>query len=192
VQTNDVEPRVKGLTLRTMIACYRELRGVAAEVRAQELMEPGLRDSFRKGVILSGSWYPLAWYRDMHRAMRTATGEGVELARRLGYLATKLDMQRIHNRLISTFVSPQVLLKFGGLVFNSYYDTGTFKVVEGARGHARARLDGCVGFNHTVYVDCVGGSMALLEGAGAKEVRLHILDGGRDGDEHMEFEAYWV
>ena len=36
-----------------------------------------------------------------------------------------------------------------------------------------------------------GASLALLECARAKEVRLHVISGGRDGDEHVAMEAFF-
>jgi hypothetical protein len=186
------EQRIKGLTFRTSDVCFKEMRGQAARDRAHQLMSPDLREAFHKGLILTGSWYPIEWYREMHRAMRAATGEGTELARRLGYVTMQYDMKRIHNRLISRLVSPQMLFKFGARVFNSYYEKGDFTVVKSGQGNVRARLDGCVGFNQSIFIECAGGSVALLEAAGAKEVRLHVLEGGRDADEHMVMEAHWI
>jgi hypothetical protein len=155
-------------------------------------MDPKLSEALRQSQILAASWYPISWYRELYRAIRAASGEGVELARKLGYIATKKDMATIHNRLISAFVSPQLLFKFATGLFNSYFDTGKFSVLESGRGHVKARLEGCFGFDAAMYSDCVGGSTALLEGAGAKEVPLHVLRGGCDGDEYMLMEAFWI
>jgi hypothetical protein len=54
------------------------------------------------------------------------------------------------------------------------------------------RLQGCVGWDANMFHEIHGSSTALLELAGAKDVRLHIRLGGRDNDVDAEYEAVWA
>jgi hypothetical protein len=186
------EPRVKGTTFRSVVVALHELRGESAVTRAYALMAPELSEAYRRGAILSSGWYPISWYRELFRAVVAAANGGPQFARSVGYQSTKYDMAKIHNRLISLFVSPQVLLKFAAGYFSNYYDTGRFEVLESERGHIKARCIGCTGFDQNMWNDIAGSSTALLEGAGAKHVRLHIAGGGHDGDDFIEMDAFWT
>jgi hypothetical protein len=186
------EPRVKGVAFRSIDACFLELRGEAASNKARELMHADVRNAYRSGLLLSASWYPISWYREVFRAFRAATGDGVELARQIGYCSSRRDMQGVHKQLLAWLVSPQRLLSFSQKFFSGYYDTGTFEVLESGRGFVRVRLSGCVGWDQNMWVEIAGSSLALLEIAGAKNVRLRMLSGGRDGDTGCEMEAHWV
>ncbi len=186
------EPRVKGVAFRSIDACYLELRGQPAHVKARGLMLPELRDAYRSGLILSASWYPISWYRDALRAFRAASSDGAELARNIGRLTVRHDMQSVYKQLFLKLVSPQLLLSFSGRLFNTYYDTGGMTIVESRKGYSRARLSGCLGFDGNMWTEIVGASSGMLEVAGAKEVRMHMRAGGHDGDDAMEMEAHWV
>jgi hypothetical protein len=186
------EPNVKGVAFRSIEACYAELRGDGARDRARELMRPELRDLYRSGLVLASSWYPISWYRDAFRAFRTATNDTAELARQIGYQSVKRDMRSVYKMLFAKIVSPQTLLAFSGRLFSNYYDTGSFDVVESRKGYVWVRLHGCVGWDLNMWTEMYGSCVCFLEIAGAKEVRLHIKSGGREGDSTMELEAHWI
>jgi hypothetical protein len=169
-----------------------ELRGEAAVARAYSLMPPEMSDAYRRRAIVPSGWYPISWYRELFRAVIAAANGGPLFARSVGYQSSKYDMAKIHNRIISMFVSPQVLLKFAAGYFSNYYDTGRFEVIESEPGRIKARCVGCTGFDQNMWNDIVGSSTALLEGAGAKQVRVHIANGGHDGDDFIEMDAFWI
>jgi uncharacterized protein (TIGR02265 family) len=186
------EPRVKGVAFRTIDACYLELRGPKHYARAQELMASDLRDAYRNGLILAASWYSIGWYRDALRSFRAANGEGLELVRQIGYQAVRRDMVGTYKMMFARILSPQMLLSLSQRIFSTYYDTGESQVTESRRGHCVMRLHGCSGWDANMFQEIHGSSGSLLELAGAKEVRVHIRAGGRDGDDNAEYEAIWV
>jgi hypothetical protein len=186
------EPRVKGVAFRSIDACYLELRGQVAHSRARALMMADLREAYRQGLILSASWYPISWYRDAFRAFRAASSDGAEVARLIGRLTVRHDMQSVYKQLFLKLVSPQLLLSFSGRLFSTYYDTGTFTIVESRRGYSLARLEGCIGWDANMWTEILGASASMLEVAGAKEVRMHVRSGGRETDQAMDMEAHWV
>ncbi len=185
------EPRVKGVAFRSIDAVFLELRGPEAHGRARSAMPSELRDAYENGVVLAASWYPIAWYRDAFRAFRAATGEDAELARQIGHACARRDMSSIHKQLFAKIVSPQTLLAMSQRVFNTYYAYGRLEVTSTGRGRARLVGTGCVGFDENMWTEIVGSSTALLEIAGATNVRLRTLSGGRDGDTSIEVEGSW-
>ncbi len=111
--------------------------------------------------------------------------------RAIGYRSLKLDMASVYKQFVMRFLSPQILLGFSGRLFNTYYDTGTFEVMESHQGSVAVRCSGCIGWDHNMWTEIAGGSVALLELSRAKDVRLRVLSGGRDGDTTLEMAAYW-
>jgi hypothetical protein len=186
------EPRVKGVAFRSIDECFAELRGEDARDKARGLMPDELRDLFRNGLVLAATWYPISWYRETFRAFRTATNDGPELARQIGYQAVRRDMRGVYKTLFAKIVSPQTLLGMSARLFSNYYDTGTFEVLESHRGFVGVRLSGCKGWDLNMWTEIYGSCGSFLDIAGAKEVRLHIKSGGRDGDTTMEIDAHWV
>jgi uncharacterized protein (TIGR02265 family) len=186
------EARVKGVAFRTIDACFLELRGPKLHARAQELMAPELRQAFHDGLILAATWYPISWYRDTMRAFRAANNEGLELVRQIGYQSVRRDMLGTYKMMFARILSPQMLLSLSQRIFSTYYDTGTSQVTESRKGHCVMRLQGCSGWDANLFHEIHGSSVSLLEIAGAKDVRVHIRLGGRDGDTDAEYEAVWV
>jgi hypothetical protein len=186
-----VEPKVKGVAFRTIDHCFLELFGAAAHDKARAMMLPEVTDAYRYGTLLPASWYPIAWYRDVFRAFRGATGLGIDLPRRIGALAVRHDMQGVHKRLLAWLTSPQTLLGLSQRVFNTYYDTGKVEIVASRSGFVRMRASRCAGWDLNMWCELAGSSQALLEVAGARHVRVHGISGGHDGDDHHELEAHW-
>jgi hypothetical protein len=183
---------VKGTTFRSVDACFKTIRGQSVWQRAHEMMPDALREAYRCGAILSGSWYPISWYREILRAYCNATGEGSDLIRTLGYQTAQSDLKRFHNWIVAKLVSPQTLLGLSARVFNSYFDTGEIKVLESQKGYVKVLYSGCIGWDRNVWSDLIGASTALLEMAGGKEVRVRVISGAGDEDTSAELAAFWV
>jgi hypothetical protein len=185
-------PRVKGVAFRTIDACYLDLRGAESHKRAHEIMMAEVRDAFDKSLVLAASWYPIAWYRDIFRAFRAASNDGLSLPRMIGYESVKRDMSSVYKQFFARLVSPQTLLSLSSKLFNTYYDTGLFELLEGHDGYVHVRMSGCIGWDANMWTEISGSCVAFLEVAGAKEVRLRTRAGGQDGDTMTELEAHWV
>jgi hypothetical protein len=186
------QPMVKGLAFRTIDRCYTELRGPGARDAARNAMPIELCDAFRYGTILAASWYPIDWYRQTLTAFRLASGDGPELARDIGKLAARHDMAAVYKQVFAKLVSPQALLAMSQRMFNTYYDTGRFEIVESRKGFVHARCRNCLGWDQNMWMELLGSCEALLEIAGAGSVRLRLLAGGTDGESHAELEARWA
>jgi hypothetical protein len=184
--------KVKGVALRTVDACFIELRGESARKRADAFLPPELLEAFRYHTVMASGWYAIEQYKALFHAFRSATGEGPELARAIGRLAARHDMAGVHKQILAKLISPQALLSTSARVFASYYDTGKVEVVETRRGFAHLRATGCLGWDQNMWSELIGSCEALLEISGAKHVRIRPLAGGKDDNAFLELEAHWV
>ena len=185
-------PRVKGIAFRTIDTCFTELCGVDARARAHALLDSEVAEAYRYGTLLAASWYPIGWYRDVLAAFRASVSAGPELPRRIGRLSAQHDMKGAHKRLVAWLASPQTLLSLSQRVFNNYYDTGSLQISESRPGFVRMHAVGCLDWDVNMWSELAGSSEALLEIAGARQVQVRWLSGGReDGPDH-EFEAHWA
>lgn len=184
------EPAYKGIGFRNFVSCLRQLRGDAAVAATLAAVDPELGRQLREELLFSGNWYPLAWFRELHRAAQQVTGAGPELARQIGYGTVKNDLAGVY-RIFVLVASPQFLIGRAPRLFANYFDHGRLTVLESDALTAHARWTGCAGFDANVWSDVLGGCVAALEAAGAREVRLDVTRGGRDGDAEMELTAGW-
>jgi hypothetical protein len=184
-------PKVKGVAFRTVETCFIELRGAGPRRRADELLPAELADAFRYKTIMASGWYSIEQYKALLRALREATAEGPELCREIGKLAARHDMAGVHKQIVARILSPQILFSMTQRVFSTYYDTGSFAMVESRRGFAHARASGCLGWDEDMWLELIGSSESLLEIAGAKHVRMRTLVGGKN-DDFLDLEARWA
>src|SRR4051812_1774836 len=96
-----VEPKVKGVSFRTVHTVFGELRGKETLERALGLMKPEVSEAYRKNMLLAASWYPISWYRDALSACRRAAHEGPELMRAIGYRSMMLDMGSTYKQIVA-------------------------------------------------------------------------------------------
>jgi hypothetical protein len=183
---------VKGVAFRTVETCFAELRGEAARKRADEHLPLELAEAFRYRTVMATGWYSIDQYKALFQAFRAVTGEGSELAREIGKLAARHDMSGVHKQIVARIISPQALLGMSQRVFSTYYDTGTFTMLESRKGFAHASATGCSGWDENMWAELIGSAQSLLEIAGAKHVRTRIVAGGKDGDDFLDFEARWA
>ena len=184
------EIRVKGISIRSYLTVLEAEHGVRVLQHVLQVVDTELARAVRHGTIAPGRWYSIAWYRALHKAAQNVLGLDPSFSRRMGYLATKAELGGIY-KVFARLLSPEMTLRLGAKLFRTYYDRGYFKVLEWGSGHARGRWEACTGFDESIWEDVVGGIMAFLETAGARQVRPRVLAGGRDGDASMELEADW-
>jgi hypothetical protein len=185
------EPQVKGVALRTIDLCFREMRGPEHYQKALSLMDPELAHTCRT-LILATAWYPISWYKGAFKAYRAATGEGTELPRLIGMACVRHDMQAVYKQLMLKIVSPQVLLTMAQRVFGAYYDHGALSVIEARKGYGRMQCTSCLGWDENMWAELVGSCEMQLELAGAKHVRIRVISGTKNGDVNSELEAHWI
>ncbi|WP_394823034.1 hypothetical protein [Pendulispora albinea] len=149
-----------------------------------------LRDALRYGAIVRGGWYPIRWYGALHTTARL-TGAPQGFARTVGRISTIDDLSGGIYSSFLRIVSPGFLISGAARLFNRYYELGTMDVLESRRGFVRVGCRGCVGFDANIWQDVLGGCEGGLQAARAHDLRIRLVTGGDDGDEHASIEAYF-
>jgi hypothetical protein len=183
--------QLKGTNFRAFVPALRTLRGDAALERTIELLPPDLGGTLRVNGFVTSGWYPTESFAAIHEAAQRACNEGPELSREIGREAVKLDFSSGVYRLITLSLAPETLFRWGPRVVALYYDRGRIVIEESLVGRAMARFEGFTGFRRSVWEDLIGGTLGLLELAGAKNIVTRVLSGGQDGDSNMGVSARW-
>jgi hypothetical protein len=182
--------RVKGVAFRSVLASLGKLRGKPAQQAALAGLSEELRNGFTYGAIVPGGWFPIAWYQEVFRVIRSTTGEGKELVHEIGRQCTRDDMSGIYS-VLAKLISPQSLFSLSQRVFSNYYSVGKVEMVESRRGYSHVRWTGCHQFDENMWTEILGSCVQLLEIGGAENVRARFLLGGQDGVETTEAAAHW-
>jgi hypothetical protein len=184
------EPQVKGLAFRSLVAAAKRLCGPPVLDKMLPFLPEEIARAVKHSGFLTGGWYPLPHYRALHAAIARASGRGLELARALGRDATMDDFSGVY-RVLTFVLSPEFLIRRAPGIWNRYYDTGSLTVPVARKGYAEAEFRGCRGFDRVLWEDAVGGSIGILEACGAKEIHVHIRDGGGDGQDFLDAVCAW-
>jgi hypothetical protein len=184
-------PQVKGIAFRSVLRALEQLRGAPTVEAAVALLPPDLASAIRYGTLIAASWYPIEWYRELFRAIIRTAGNSDTVVRDIGREAARLDMTGIY-RAAFKLLSPQALFGLSARLFSNYYDTGSVNIVESRKGYAHARWTNCEGFDRNLWLEVVAASEMYLELAGATQVRIHIVSGGGQTDDHAEVQAHWT
>jgi hypothetical protein len=183
-------PRIKGLGALGILRSIKRLLGDEVHRRVVAELPGEIGERARDGTLIAAGWYPLSDYSALHALAQRHTRQGPELARALSRDAVLQDFRGIYS--VLTFVlSPQFLVKRSPGIFSRYFDTGRVEVPEARPGFARARFSACTGFDHNLWEDSLGGTLALLEACGAGDLQLTVHSGGGDGDDHLEASTTW-
>ena len=187
--SEDETPKVKGITLRSAAQAFQLVRENHYAAAIDAMPQP-LANGLRYGTIAASHWYPLEWYRDLHAAFTSVTKEGERVIREVERQAARADMTGVY-RIAFKLLSPQTLISLSSRLFSRYYDTGRVETLESREGYVRLRWTGCSGFNRSIWVGIFASCEELLELAGAKNVRVHVLEGAQH-DDFAEAEAFWT
>ncbi len=183
------EPRVKGVSFKSVMAVYTELKGAPALDAALASLTAEQAEELRYRVVAT-HWYPIPLYRALLGAIVDTSGGGAELVKTIGYRSTQRDMTGVH-RFAFKLLSPTMVLAVTNRLFGTYYDTGTAETVESRPGFARARFQGCRGFDRWMWTELLGSTEVLFELAGAQHVRPRWVKGGDDSPD-AELVVHWA
>lgn len=185
------ETTLKGVNYRSFMKAFEVLRGKAAVEALYAELPSEIADSVRYGRLVASGWYPVAWYRQMHAAAQRATKSGPELARAIGRQSRIDDFRGVY-RLLAFVASPEAIVAKAAMLYRLYDSMGCVDIQEARKGMLRVRYHDCVGYDANVWESALGGTVGVLESCGAVALRVHIVEGGRDGDDAMIFEGRWV
>jgi len=185
-----MENRCKGTNIHNFLRVLRLEGGETREAECIARLPEDLRSAVRYGAIVRGGWYPIHWYRALHAAAQ-AIGMGPGFPRTVGKISALQDLSGGIYSVFLRIVSPAFLLTGSARIFHRYYERGTMDIIESRAGYVQAKFRDCSGFDHNIWQDLLGGCEGALVAARASDVRVRVIDGGNDGDDHASFEAYY-
>jgi hypothetical protein len=95
-------------------------------------------------------------------------------------------------RFVASLIAPDRLIRISPRVWSNYFDGGKITVDEHHLGKVHTSFSECHGFDRSVWENTIGGSLAVLDIAGARNVKTRILRGGGDGEDQLELELIWT
>jgi uncharacterized protein (TIGR02265 family) len=182
--------RCRGACL-TAIADRAAIEGWQAFLDALAGEDASLAALFAQGDLGALRWYPIGSFCQAHAALREATGRGLEVARQVGLDSSQKDLKTGVFRVLLKLISPMFLLERAPSLFRSYIEYGRLDVRHLGDHEVELGFAGCAGFDAALFQDLLGGCEGALLAAGATNVRIDLLDGGGDNDEHALVRASW-
>jgi len=185
----DAVPKVKGVVFRSVLDTLDIVRDRGFRARVEAALDGELGEAWTHGGVVVSGWYPVAWYCDLWRVVRTFE-DSDELVRVVGRESMELDF-RTYHKLILRMLSPPTIMKVAQRVFGRYFDTGRIEVVDTAPHRLRARWSDVGGFDDNLWIEHMAGAEHLVRLAAGDTTRLRVVSGARGGDRHAEVEATW-
>lgn len=171
------ENQLKGQAFKGFAGAVESLFGEPGRARWTEALPDELRATWTHGGLVTGGWYPMAWYRSFHAAAQEAFRGERELARRISHEATRRDLEGVY-RFVLRFVSPHTLLGQASRIFALYNRGGRVLVRDNEAARATLEYRDCHGCDANVWEDLVGGNIAALETTRVRVTKATVLEGG--------------
>lgn len=183
------ENRCRGLCLLPVIERARRLdfEAFMAVVAARDAK---LAASIESNAIHSRDWYPIAWFRSVHAALREISG-GLDEARAVGRESSQSDLTKGIFRTLTKVVSPAFLMERAAMFFRFYVEHGQLSMHELGENELEVRFRDCRGYDAAIFQDLIGGVEGSLTAVGGTDIQLEPVSGGRDGDTHLTVRLRW-
>lgn len=174
------ENQLKGLVIQTVLR-YAALHGGTTFQEALGELDSELADLIRHGGLTAGGFYPIAHVRHALGALRTSTGSGPEVARRVGFMGLRADLSITGPfRHVGQQASVQALASRAPWLFSRYVDHGDVQVVPLENGRTCVRFSHCYGFDAALWEYVRGACAGALAAVG--ETDCSILPGRAWGE----------
>lgn len=182
--------KLKGLNFHATLQAFERQHGRAARDRVESSLEGELRDTVQYGGFIVSTWYPADWYGELLEHISTEIGGGSQGIRMLAREAMKSDFQTVF-RLMRLFFTPELAAAQSRRVAQRYIDGGHIEVVSAEAGRMHYALTDFPGYTHLMWWDFIGSVEGVLENMGAQNLHASRLNGGQEGDDHIEFVLRW-
>jgi hypothetical protein len=183
------EPRMKGLSFHSVLDAIERARGRAFREAVERSFREPLATPWSHREVVANGWYPIAWYREVWRAIRTLEPDPA-FVRRIGRESVEVDLKTIHRVLLS-FLSTTRVASLAGKLMERYFDRARIDVRSIDRTHLVVRWTGCDGFDDTMWIEMLATAERLIELSGVEGLRTTLLSGGRGGASEAELDVRW-
>lgn len=174
-----VETLIKGQGFKGFMGAVKTLFGDEAHAKLGDALPEELRSTWVHGGIVASGWYPIGWYREFHAAAQATIKNQPQLAWRIGYEATRSDLQGVY-RFVLGFLSPHTIMAQAPRIFALYARGGRVDVRENEAGKVVLAYEECHGYNRHIWQDLIGGTVATIETTKVKISSHSVLEGGGD------------
>jgi hypothetical protein len=146
------------------------------------------------GVLLSGSEYPFAAFKDMISSLNKElkTAKDPEIAAIYEYIADQ-SLNKTY-KIFFKFANPSFVIKNYPKLWNMFFNTGTVEVQVAESGHAILKFLLPEIFNDWLPPACLGYSKKAVEMAGGKNLVMKKNSAGKTTDDLWEtvYELKWT
>jgi hypothetical protein len=165
------EPQLKGSAYASTFAFIDSEYGVGARERVLARVSADDREVLT-GIILNISWYPLAPFPRLLRAMDAELGNGdLALVSRRGTWAAINDMKTVH-RVLLKLVTPNWLVEKGARIWSNFHSTGHWEAKRLGPKQIRASLHELGVVDDAMCATLGGWLIGLLTLAGARSPQI--------------------
>jgi hypothetical protein len=184
------EPQLKGSAYASTFAFIDSEYGAGARERVLARVPLPDREVLG-GIILSISWYPLAPFPRLLRAMDAELGSGdLAVVSRRGMWAAINDMKTVH-RVLLKLVTPGWLIEKGMRIWSNFHSTGRWEAERLGPKRARATLHDLGVVDSAMCATLGGWIMGLLSMAGARSPQTTHESCRARGDATCSWIAEW-
>jgi hypothetical protein len=170
------EIEVKGHAIRSTHQVIRELYGPSIAEQVTDGLTEDFREACQNGSIVSGGWYPIAWYRQFHVVLSRLLPDRDDIARRIGRVTTTKDMSGIYQFILK-LTSPELVARHFDKVLWSYLRGGEVEIsVQKKSFLAKGR--NWHGMTMSLWEECASGCEVIFESAGAESVTSRVYELG--------------
>jgi hypothetical protein len=144
--------------------------------------------------VLAGSWYPLAC---IHKLLDGLTAsmtrqERFDLAQKASRVVMNVTLNGIYKAVVRAFVSPTLYAKFATKLWQSYYDSGDFKVIVAEDNCTADCTIGNWSGHHPFVCDMnIAAASAIYEAMGQKGVSTQRLACIGEGASYCRYVTTW-
>lgn len=182
---------IKGQAVRQYLDTLRSIYGEEDYIRIMNKIE---RDEFREFIlsetILASAWYPIELPNQMIAAAVATLPEVASLPEKLGKEAMARDLRGIYGY-VASILSPDLCVRYTPRLIQTFNRGIRLEAERIGPGHARLHFLNTAEINEYLFRTMVGGTAAIFERVGARDLEVSIIEGGKLGDPATTFELRW-
>lgn len=166
------ENQVRGQSFRSVLGACEEVLGTGGRTRVLAALPQDIREAYLYGAIVSGGWYPIEWYVDVLRAIRTQGPTVPHVGRQVGRISAQEDIRGVY-KFILRLTTPSFVLAQLGRIIGTFFRQSDFDIVE--RKPRFVQLEVTIpGASTDLWEDFAGAAEAILVIAGAEEAEIAV------------------
>ena len=191
--------RAKGVAFKELLIWMDRRLGREKLLQALAVLPPECKgivwpeaDNFG---ILPSSWYPLPC---VHRLLDGLTASMTRqarfnLAQEAARVVMDITLRGIYKAVVRAFVSPTLYAKFATKLWQSYYDSGDFKVIIAEDGHRADCTIGNWSGHHSFVCDMnIAAATAIYQAMGPKGVATQRVACIGEGESFCRYITSWA